>query len=110
MLRKQRSERGLAMADSINWKARLKAVSAADGDQWDELSEAFDQDWIAAYRAAFVRCAVARPGWTEATAKEWLDAADLPRDALVDAGWKGEDPAERAAEDVIECEIEAANA
>ena len=43
-----------AMSECINWKARAAAVAAADGDEWDRLSEAYDEDWIAAYRAAML--------------------------------------------------------
>lgn len=98
------------MSERINWKTRVAAVAAAEGGEWDRLSEAYDEDWIAAYRAAFIAFAISRPGWTEPLAKEWLDAADMPRDALADAGWRGDGPDTKAAEDVIECEIEAANA
>jgi hypothetical protein len=93
-----------------DWKARATAVAAADGDEWDRLSAAYDEDWKAAYRAAFIRSALARPGWTEELAKEWLDAGDLPNEALPYHDGNDIDPADAALRDVIECEIEAANA
>ena len=64
-------------------------------------------EWRLAYCAAFRRVARAR-GWTDEHIESgWLDNG-MPDEALATNGRR--DPAEVAAEDVIECEIEAANA
>ncbi len=90
-----------------NWQSRRDAVVAADGDEWDRLSEAYDADWVAAYCAAFRTHARAR-GWTETNIESgWLD--DLPRHALIERGWDGTNPADVAAHDVDVCEREVAD-
>jgi hypothetical protein len=62
------------MADPIpettDWPARRTAVAAADDDDWDRLSEAFDADWKSAYSVAFVETAVSR-GWSRENAESW---------------------------------------
>lgn len=96
------------MSERENWQTRRDAVAAADGDEWDRLSEAYDADWSAAYCAAFRAHAKAR-GWTEANIESgWLD--EMPRQALIDWGWDGTDPAHVAAHDVEVCECEARDA
>jgi hypothetical protein len=91
---------------SGDWKARAAEVAAADGEEWDRLSAAYDEDWQAAYRAAFREVAASR-GWSDEDIESgWLD--DLPAQAMEMHGQR--DPAEVAAEDVVVCEIEAANA
>lgn len=90
---------------TTNWPARRAALIAADGAEWDRLSEAFDADWKAAYCSAFRARAQGR-GWSDANIDSgWLDGAD---DALIEHGDR--DPAEVGAEDVIACEVDAANA
>lgn len=64
-------------------------------------------EWRLAYCAAWRRIARER-GWTEEHIESgWLENG-MPDEALMADGHR--DPAEVAAEDVIECEIEAANA
>ena len=92
---------------STDWKRRLAAVTAADGDEWERLSDAYDADWRAAYCVAFRRFAAER-GWSQEDIESgWLD--DLPFTAL-GAYERGSDPADAARQDVLECEREAANA
>jgi len=89
------------------WQIRAEEVAAADGDEWDRLSEAYDQDWKAAYCAEFRRFAANR-GWSQDDIDSgWLD--HMPLEALIHYDY-GSDPAECARRDVLECEQEAANA
>lgn len=97
------------MADdqSTNWLARVAAVCAADGDEWERLSDAYDADWKAAYCEEFRRYAAER-GWAEDDIESgWLD--DMPSTAM---GFYevGSDPAECARRDVVETERDCANA
>lgn len=90
----------------MDWKARRAAVVNADGEDWDELHEAFEWDWKAAYAAAFVEIAVSR-GWGLEDAESW----DIADEALMDgAPDHGYDPRRTAEADVIACEIECGNA
>ena len=91
------------MQDRTDWPARRAEVMAADGDEWDRLATAFDEDWKTAYCEAFRRVARER-GWKPDDIESgWLD--DLPGEALIADSTR--DPGEVAAEDVIECEIAA---
>lgn len=91
---------------TLDWAARRRALLDAAGDDYDALREAYDRAWKAAYCDAFRKVARER-GWIEEHIESgWLD--DLPGEALIADSHR--DPAEVAAEDVIECEIEAANA
>jgi hypothetical protein len=65
------------------------------------------RDWVAAYRAAFRAAAKARGWTTENIESGWLDDC-MPGDAWLLRGDRN--PSEVAAEDVIACEREAANA
>lgn len=65
------------------------------------------REWIVAYRDGFRAFARSR-GWTEANINSgWLDDF-MPGDAWLSHG--NRPPAEVAAEDVVACEREAANA
>ncbi len=86
------------------WEERSAAMAAAEGYEWDRLSETFDADWKSAYVAEFVRFAASR-GWTEQNAREWAD--EIKDDALISGD---PDPALTACHDVVECEKEYANA
>ena len=89
-----------------DWAARHAALIAADGDEWDALSEAYDADWKAEYKAAFVAHALTRPGWDRDNAEAWADG--IADDALCSN--PDLTPTHVAQTDVIECERESANA
>jgi hypothetical protein len=88
-------------AKSINWKAKSAFVAAADGEEWDQRSQAYDDDWKASYCAEFRRFAKER-GWNHENIESgWLE--DSPSQALHHYP-TGSDPAECARLDVVECE------
>ena len=85
---------------TADWQARRAEVAAADGAEWDRLSDAFDADWQAAYCAEFRRYAAER-GWSaENIESGWLE--DLPFTALTES--TAGSPEAAAREDVIESE------
>lgn len=86
------------------WSDRRAGLMAADGDEWDRLSEAFDADWKAAYVAEFVLFALSR-GWTGGDAREWAD--EIKAEAMIHGE---DDPIQQARIDVPECELESTNA
>lgn len=89
---------------AIDWKARRAEVAAADGDEWDRLSDAYDADWQAAYCAEFRRYATER-GWSKENIESgWLDSG-MPQHAM-ESYAPGADPATCARDDVLECEME----
>ena len=91
---------------TTNWKARLAQVAAADGAEWDRLSDAFDTDWQAAYCAEFRRYAAERKWSQQNIESGWLDNG-MPKDAM--ESYAPGDPVTCARADVVECEAEAAN-
>jgi hypothetical protein len=90
-----------------DWPAAWAALAALDDDDaWDDEADRLDGLWKAEYKAAFVDHALTRPGWTRQNAEVW--ASEIAADAL----YAGRDlsPKEVAEADVIQCEIETANA
>ena len=90
-------------AKALTWDERHAEIAAADDDEWDRLSEAFNNDWHAAYVTEFVRFALTR-NWVAKNALEW--ASEIKDYARTD-GYR--DPVKQACMDVVECEIEYAN-
>ena len=46
----------------MTWEQRFGALIDLDGDEWGAAHERLEQEWLAAYTAAFVEIAVSR-GW-----------------------------------------------
>ena len=86
-----------------DWAARHAALSAATGDEWDRLNEAFETEWCVAYTAAFIDYAVWR-GWSREDAESWPDS--LVEEALFTAPDFDYDPQAAAKADVVICESE----
>ncbi len=85
------------------WRDRLRAIRATDDDEHDRLSEAYDNDWKAAYCAEFRRFAAGR-GWSQENIDSgWLD--DMPESAI-GCYERGADPTDCARRDVPDCEGE----
>ena len=92
---------------TTNWPARRAAIVAANDDEWDRLSDAYETDWKAAYTAEFVRFAVSR-NWSRENAEVW--SSEIADEALNEARGSDADPVNVAQSDVAECEWETANA
>ena len=54
----------------MTWEQRFGALAELDGDEWDVAYERLEQEWRAAYTAAFVEIAVAR-GWRREDPGTW---------------------------------------
>ncbi len=54
----------------MTWEQRFSALVELDGNEWDAAHERLEQDWLAAYTAAFVEIAVSR-GWRRDDAQTW---------------------------------------
>jgi hypothetical protein len=52
------------------WEQRFGALIELDGDEWDAVHKRLEQEWLAAYTAAFVEIAVSR-GWRLEDAATW---------------------------------------
>ncbi len=96
-----------ATPGTTDWSARRAAVAAADDDDWDRLSGAFDADWKSAYSVAFVENAVSR-GWSRDNAESW--PGEIACEALLSAAVHDFCPRRTAEADVIACELERADA
>jgi len=62
------SEEGYGVA--MIWEQRFGALIELDGDEWDAAHKRLEQEWLAAYAAAFVEIAVSR-GWRRGDAETW---------------------------------------
>jgi hypothetical protein len=60
----------------MTWEQRFGALAAFDGVEWSAAHERLEQEWLAAYTAAFVEIAVSR-GWRRA-ASEDVVASEAP--------------------------------
>ena len=88
-----------------DWPAAWTALAAMDGDQWDDEDARLTTLWKAEYVNAFVTFAISR-AWTRENAETC--ATELDDTAL---GYGSDvDPSYVARGDVINCELEAANA
>jgi hypothetical protein len=86
------------------WLTRHEEVAQSpDSETWDRLSAAFDEDWRAEYREAFVTLAVSR-GWDRAGAESWPNT--VCSDALLFASDFDYCPKRTAEYDVLACEME----
>jgi hypothetical protein len=54
----------------MTWEQRFGALIELDGDEWDAAHKRLEQEWLAAYTAAFVEIAVSR-GWRRENAETW---------------------------------------
>jgi hypothetical protein len=89
---------------TTDWRARLAIVNACGGEEWESLNEAFEEDWKAAYSAAFVEVAMAR-GWSRENAATWPE--NIVEDALMDGAPEHEwCPVATAEADVLQIELD----
>jgi len=83
------------------WEQRFTALAVLGGDTWNAAYERLEQEWRAAYTAAFLEIAVSR-GWRHVDASIWpLGIGD---EAFIDAYLYHWDPWQAAAADVVACE------
>ena len=54
----------------MTWEQRFGGLIELDGDEWDAAHKRLEQEWLAAYTAAFVEIAVSR-GWRREDAETW---------------------------------------
>ena len=54
----------------MTWEQRFGALIELDGEEWDAAHKRLEQEWLAAYTAAFVEIAVSR-GWRRENAETW---------------------------------------
>jgi hypothetical protein len=54
----------------MGWEQRFGALIELAGDEWDAAHKRLEQEWLAAYTAAFVETAVSR-GWRRGDAETW---------------------------------------
>jgi hypothetical protein len=52
----------------MTWEQRFGALIELDGDEWDAAHKRLEQEWLAAYTAAFFEIAVSR-GWRRENAE-----------------------------------------
>jgi len=85
----------------MTWEQRFGALVHLDGDEWYAAHKRLEQDWLAAYMAAFVEIAVSR-GWRREDAEEWR--VGIGDEAFIEAYRYNWDPWRAASEDVVACE------
>jgi hypothetical protein len=85
----------------MTWEQRFGALIELDGDEWDAAHKRLEQEWLAAYTAAFVEIAVSR-GWRRENAETW--PVGIGDEAFFEAYRYNWDPLRAAAEDVVACE------
>jgi hypothetical protein len=86
----------------MTWQQRFEALTVLEGDAWDAEHERLEQDWCAAYAAAFVKIAALR-GWRrQDDAATWTD--QISGEAFMEAYRYNWDPWQAAEADVIACE------
>jgi hypothetical protein len=91
-----------------DWPALWAPLSELDGDAWDDEIDRLDGLWKSKYRAALIAHAAKRK-WSRQDAEGW--SSEIVADAL--SACRGQldiTPKECAEVDVIECEVEGANA
>jgi hypothetical protein len=81
----------------VTWEQRFGALAEFDGDEWDAAYERLEQEWRAAYTAAFVEIAVSR-GWRREDAETW--PVGIGDEAFIEAYLYDWDPWRAAAADV----------
>ena len=84
----------------MTWEQRFGALIELDGDEWDAAHKRLEQEWLAAYTAAFVEIAVSR-GWRREDAETW--PVGIGDEAFIEDRYNW-DPWRAAAEDVGTCE------
>ena len=85
----------------MTWEQRFVALIDLNGDEWGAAHERPEQEWLAAYAAAFVEIAVSR-GWRRGDAETW--PVGIGDEAFLEAYRYNWDPWRAAAEDVVACE------
>ena len=83
------------------WEQRFGALIELDGDEWDAAHERLEQEWLAAYTAAFVEIGLSR-GWRRGEAATW--PVGIGGEAFIEAYLYDWDPCRAAAADVVACE------
>ena len=83
------------------WEQRFGALIELDADEWDAAHKRLEQEWLAAYAAAFVEIAVSR-GWRRGDAETW--PVGIGGEAFIEAYLYDWDPCRAAAADVVACE------
>jgi hypothetical protein len=84
-----------------SWEDRFSALAELDGEAWDAEHDRLEQDWLAAYIAAFVEIAVSR-GWRQDDAAIW--PIGIGGEAFLEAYLYEWDPRRAAGTDVVACE------
>jgi DNA invertase Pin-like site-specific DNA recombinase len=85
----------------MTWEQRFGALAEFDGDQWVVAYERLEQEWRAAYTAAFVEIAISR-GWRRDDAVTW--PVGIGGEAFIEAYLYDWDPRRAATADVVACE------
>ena len=85
----------------MTWEQRFGALIELEGDEWHAAHNRLEQEWLAAYTAAFAEIAVSR-GWRREDAGTW--PVGIGNEAFVEAYRHNWDPWRAAAEDVVTCE------
>ena len=89
--------------ETTGWPARHSALAAAGGEEWDQLHEALETDWKAAYSAAFVEIAISRGRSRENAESRPENIVD---EALLSVAGHDQCPRRVAEADVRACERE----
>ena len=80
------------------WEQRFGALIELDGDEWDAVHKRLEQEWLAAYTAAFVEIALSL-GWRREDAQTW--PVGIGGEAFIEAYRYNWDPWRAASEDVV---------
>jgi hypothetical protein len=80
----------------MTWEQRFGALIELEGDEWDAAHKRLEQEWLAAYTAAFIEIAVSR-GWRRENAETWPvgiatspnKTSDQGADTTADCGFPG---------------------
>ena len=85
----------------MTWEQRFGALAAFAGVEWGAAHERLEQEWLAAYTAAFVEIGLSR-GWRRGEAATW--PVGIGGEAFIEAYLYDWDPCRAAAADVVACE------
>ena len=85
----------------MTWEQRFVTLIELDGDEWGAAHTRLEQEWLAAYTAAFVEIAVSR-GWRRVDAETW--PVGIGDEAFIEAYLYNWDPRWAAELDVVACE------
>ena len=85
----------------MTWEQRFGALIELEGDEWHAAHNRLEQEWLAAYTAAFAEIAVSR-GWRREDAGTW--PVGIGNEAFVEAYRHNWGAWRATAEDVVTCE------